>query len=151
MRVEEIGYCGYDCSVCAARSDDPEERQRLVVGWKKYLGHEHYTAENVKCDGCRSNGRVADQQCEVRPCAQQKGLTSCALCLEFPCAKVGKLMASKEGLLLFCYPRTAGISEQEYDLCLRQFDSMTNLVGIMASGSRLPAWVTEAGTKQVEP
>ncbi len=147
---EMIGYCGYNCHVCAARSDDSEVRQRLVDGWKKYLGHEYYTAENVKCDGCRSDGRVADQKCEARPCAQQKGVESCALCLEFPCKKVGKLVASRGGLLLFCYPRTASITKDEYDLCLSQFDSMPNLVSIMAEASRLPAWVTEGAASQEE-
>jgi len=43
-----IGYCGYNCHVCAARSDDPEVRQKLVDGWRKIYGHEHYTAEMTR-------------------------------------------------------------------------------------------------------
>lgn len=31
-----IGYCGYNCHLCAARSDDPAVRQKLLDGWKKY-------------------------------------------------------------------------------------------------------------------
>jgi hypothetical protein len=56
---EMIGYCGYNCHLCAARSDDPAVRQELVDGWRKYFGHEAYTAENVRCDGCLADGRVA--------------------------------------------------------------------------------------------
>jgi len=32
------GYCGYNCDLCAARSDDPAVRQRLVDGWRKLFG-----------------------------------------------------------------------------------------------------------------
>ena len=52
------GYCGYNCDLCAARSDDPAVRQKLVDGWRKLFGHQMYTAENVRCDGCRSDGRL---------------------------------------------------------------------------------------------
>jgi hypothetical protein len=42
-----IGYCGYNCGSCAARSDDPALRQKLVDGWRKIFGHQHYSAQNV--------------------------------------------------------------------------------------------------------
>ena len=138
-----IGYCGYSCHLCAARSDDPAARQKLVEGWRKFFGHENYTAENVWCDGCRSDGRLADKSCQARPCAQEKGLESCALCAEFPCKKVGKLLGTREGMLLFCYPRTASVTEEEYDLCMRQFASMPDLVKIMAQAGKLPAWLAK--------
>jgi len=136
-----IGYCGYNCHLCAARSDDPAIRQKLVDGWRKYFGHENYTAENVRCDGCLSDGRIADQVCQARPCAREKGVTSCALCDEFPCKKMQHLMASRDGLLIFCRPKTETLTEQEYNLCMRQFDSMPNLVRILAANGKLPAWV----------
>jgi len=138
-----IGYCGYNCHLCAARSDDPAVRQSLVDGWRKIFGHEHYTAENVLCAGCRSDGPIADQQCQARPCAMEKGLESCADCDEFPCKKLGPLMASRDGMMIFCQPATASITEEEYDLCMRQFDSMPNLVRRMVETGKLPIWVGE--------
>ena len=36
-----IGYCGYNCHLCAARSEDIAVRQKLVDAWRKYLGHEN--------------------------------------------------------------------------------------------------------------
>ena len=138
-----IGYCGYNCHLCAARSDDPAVRQKLVDGWRKFFGHENYTVENVKCDGCLSDGRVADQVCKARPCAKQKGVESCAHCDEFPCDKMKHLMASRDGMLIWCYPRTADVTEKEYNLCMRQFDSMPNLVRMLASSGKLPEWVTD--------
>ena len=37
------------------------------------FGHENYTAENVRCDGCKAGGRLADKECKARPCAIERG------------------------------------------------------------------------------
>lgn len=136
-----IGYCGYNCHLCAARSDDPALRQRLVDGWRKFFGHQNYTAENVRCDGCLSDGRLADKTCKARPCAREKGVENCAYCDEFPCDKVKPLMASREGMLIFCYPSTSSVTEEEYNLCMRQFESMPNLLRMLAGSGKIPSWL----------
>lgn len=138
-----IGYCGYNCHLCAARSDDPVVRQKLVDGWRKLFEHEHYTAENVKCGGCRGAGSIADKQCQARPCAMEKGVESCADCDEFPCKKVAHLLGSRDGMLLFCHPRTASLTKEEYNLCMRQFASMPNLIQRMVEIGKLPSWLQE--------
>jgi hypothetical protein len=143
--TEMIGYCGYRCHLCAARSDDPEVRQRLVDGWRKYFGHEHYTAENVRCDGCLSDGRLADKECKARPCAVERGVASCTECEDFPCEKMRHLMATGCGMIVWCYPKTEGISREEYDLCMRQFNSMPGLVRALARRGRVPEWLGETG------
>jgi len=33
--TQMIGYCGYNCHLCATRSDDPAVRQKLVHGWRE--------------------------------------------------------------------------------------------------------------------
>jgi hypothetical protein len=73
-----------------------------------------------------------------------KKLENCALCSEFPCDKVRGLMASREGMLLYCYPRTADITKQEYDLCMRQFISMPNLLKILAKQGKIPSSLLES-------
>lgn len=138
---EMIGYCGYSCHLCAARSEDPEVRRRLVEGWRRIFGHQQYTAENVRCDGCRADGRLADKACAARPCARERELESCARCAEFPCDKMRHLMASREGMLLFCRPAGAPVSAEEYTLCMRQFESMPTLVRSLAAAGRLDPWV----------
>lgn len=135
-----LGYCGYDCSICAARSEDPGVRQRLVDGWRKIFGHEMYTAENVRCDGCRSDGRHADKSCRAKPCAESRGLSSCALCDDFVCDRVGHLLASREGMMIYLRSRVADLSQEDYDLCVRQFESMPNLLRILVESGRLPSW-----------
>ncbi|MCP4536148.1 MAG: DUF3795 domain-containing protein [Chloroflexi bacterium] len=136
-----IGYCGYNCHSCAARSDDPAVRQKLVDGWRKIFGHENYTAENVKCDGCPSDGKTADQSCQARPCVRQKGIRGCPYCDEFPCNKMKPLMGSRDGMLIWSYPRTALVTEEEYNLCMKQFDSMPNLLEMLVDAGKLPEWV----------
>jgi hypothetical protein len=139
-----IGYCGYNCHLCAARSDDVALRQQLVDGWRRIFGHQNYTAENVKCDGCRSDGRVADQVCQARPCAREKGVDSCACCAEFPCDKMKHLMGSRDGMMIWLHRVTPPITEEEYDLCMRQFDSMPNLLRTLVSVGKLPGWLGDS-------
>lgn len=119
-----LGRCGYRCDLCAARSDDPALRQKLVEGWRKYLGHQMYTAQNVRCDGCMNDGRLADKNCPIRPCAIQKGVENCAYCDQFPCEKLEGFICSREGFLA----RLGKIPEEDYNLCLRQFESEPELV-----------------------
>ena len=143
MTEKMLGYCGYHCHACAARSDDPAVRQKLVDGWRKYLGYDHYTVDNVRCDGCRADGRLADTQCQARPCAQARGVSSCALCDEFPCTKVRGLLASRDYLVVLTLPHSAQLTAKEYELCLAQFDSLPTLVQIMVEAGRLPDWLEE--------
>jgi hypothetical protein len=139
-----IGYCGYNCYLCAARSDDIEVRKKLVDTWRKYLGHQHYTAENVACEGCKSAGdKVADKQCEARPCAREKGVESCAQCDEFPCKKMSKLMGTTTGLLTFLAPKLKNMTEEEFNLCVQQWNSMPNLVRTLVEEEKLPKFLLE--------
>jgi len=124
--MEELARCGYRCDLCAARSDDPEVRQRLVDGWRKYFGHTMYTVDNVRCDGCLHNGRLADKNCGVRPCVIERGLDNCAYCEEFPCELLKRLWCSEEELR----QRFPDIPEEDFNLCMRQFVSKPRLMEI---------------------
>ena len=46
-------------------------------------------------------------------------------------------------MLIFCYPKTASITEEEYNLCMRQFDSMPNLLKSLAQAGKMPSWAAE--------
>jgi hypothetical protein len=131
------GYCGYDCSVCPARSDNLEERAKLVEIWRKYFGHQAYTPENVRCDGCKADGRIADKNCEARPCARERGYEFCMDCDEFPCDKVRKLMGTKEGMILYCFPKTLELTEEEYNTGMAQFASMPFIIERLKKNGKL--------------
>ena len=139
-----IGYCGYNCYLCAARSDDVKTRKKLVDAWKKYLGHQMYTPENVFCKGCKNKGdKIADKQCKVRPCAQEKGLESCSQCNELPCDNLRKLMGSTAMLIAFLAPKLKNITEEEFNLCIQQWNSAPNLVKNLVKEGKLPSFVVE--------
>ena len=121
-----IGRCGYRCDLCAARSDDRELRQKMVDGWRKYWGHERYTADNVRCDGCLADGRLADTNCGVRPCVIEKGIPNCAYCDECPCDKLRRLVSSPH----MNFARFGEVPEEDYNLCMRQFDNIPELMRI---------------------
>ena len=91
-----------------------------------------YTAENVKCDGCQSNGQVADKECRARPCAKERGVKNCAYCEEFPCEKLKPLI-----------PPIFFVAEAEYNLCMRQFDCRPNLTKILIEKGKSPFWVDQ--------
>lgn len=128
-----VAACGYRCDLCAARSDDPAVRQKLVDAWRKYYGHTQYTAENVKCDGCRGERRP-DQSCQVRPCVIAKGIPNCAHCDQCPCAKLKPLCSSPH----INFVRFGDVPPEEYDLALRQFDNIPELMEICAQLRRRP-------------
>ena len=125
--TEILSRCGYRCDLCAARSDDPEIRRKLVDGWRRIFGHQMYTAENVRCDGCLADGRLADKQCQARPCAIERGMPTCAHCDDFACDKVrGLIGGSREEY----FTRKPGLTEEDYNLCVRQFSSKPRLRAI---------------------
>jgi len=144
MIQEMIGYRGSNCHLCAARSDDPAIRQRLVNGWRRIFGHQDYTAENVKCDGCLRDGQVANKQCKARPCEIERGVKNCAYYDDFVCEKVRHLLADRDMLLVFCRPKDGLVTEEEYELCMRQFESMPNLVRMLVDAGKLAGWVEES-------
>jgi hypothetical protein len=122
-----LSRCGYRCDLCAARSDDPAVRQKLVDAWRKYFGHTQYTAENVKCGGCFSE-QLADRTCKVRPCVIAKGIENCAHCEECPCPKLKPLCSSPH----INFVHFGDVPPEDYDLALRQFDNIPELMRIRA-------------------
>ncbi len=137
-----IGYCGYNCYLCAARSDDINIRQKMVDTWRKYLGHENYTAKNVACEGCKSKGdKIADKICKARPCARDKGLESCAQCDEFPCNKVKDLITTPLVMLTYRATQFKDITEEEFNLSVQQWNSIPNLIKILVNEGKLPPFI----------
>ena len=124
---EMLARCGYRCDLCAAQSPNASIRLHMVKGWRKFYGHTRYTVDNVQCDGCRcDNGRLADINCQVRPCVIEKGISTCAHCDEMPCDKLQTHLTCRGRQM----KRLQGISQEDYNLCCRQFDSIPRLLKI---------------------
>ncbi|PKN51856.1 MAG: hypothetical protein CVU55_10445 [Deltaproteobacteria bacterium HGW-Deltaproteobacteria-13] len=74
--------CGLYCEACSwfiATAEDPE---RL----KKMAAQLHFSEEESKCYGCRSDKRLSYcENCEMFACAAQRGIDFCSECAEYPC------------------------------------------------------------------
>ncbi len=72
-------YCGLYCGAC------PAQLKSLAAT----------KSSDVKCLGCKS-GKLGKfcSKCEVRKCAIQQGVESCALCESYPCEKISSFTAA---------------------------------------------------------
>jgi hypothetical protein len=106
VNPEFASPCGLYCGVCAiyiAHRDNNEKLKEKLV--KLYRGEtpgmgtlpnsEDLTTADIRCNGCLSDERFMHcQQCEIRDCAMEKGISGCHSCDEFPCAHVDNFSMS---------------------------------------------------------
>lgn len=107
MNWKEVTYCGLYCGLCASRRRIPQEAGKL----RKLLAQEGYdlggfdipslkeifpafwqglnVLADEPCPTCRAGG--GNPGCQIRVCAQAKGVVTCPQCSEFPCVKIGVL------------------------------------------------------------
>ncbi|MCB5248553.1 MAG: DUF3795 domain-containing protein [Candidatus Cloacimonadales bacterium] len=88
--------CGLNCARCdmylATAANDDEARQNIADKWSQLFGYP-FKKEDINCDGCLSGGRMSiycRDLCEIKPCAQARGITDCAQCPDYICAKLQK-------------------------------------------------------------
>jgi hypothetical protein len=102
---EMIAYCGLNCAGCpiflATVEPDVQKQKGMRIEIAR-LCREHYGMEIrvedvTDCDGCHSEtGRLfsACVKCEIRSCARERKLESCAYCADYGCQKLQKLFAT---------------------------------------------------------
>jgi hypothetical protein len=90
-----IAPCGLDCAKCQAynltQANDLPGLEALVVKWRAEYHAPGMTVKDVTCDGClAASGRTGGycSMCEIRKCAVERGLETCASCAEYGCAKL---------------------------------------------------------------
>ena len=100
---EVISYCGLLCQGCAIYlatrevNDEKKAKMRAEIAQviKEHYGVEHKPEDIADCDGCRTEGgRLFCKECQIRKCAREKGIESCASCTEYACEKLKKLFAT---------------------------------------------------------
>ncbi|MCL1941158.1 MAG: DUF3795 domain-containing protein [Synergistaceae bacterium] len=98
--------CGLDCFNCSAYEENITEEGKKEIS--EFL---RIPAEETPCKGCRDEKGhckfAHDQQCATWDCAQEKGVTFCHECADFPC---GLLAPSAQGAN---YPHNMKV----YNLC----------------------------------
>ncbi len=93
-----IAYCGLDCEQCeafiATRKNDDAMRAMVAEKWARQFGAP-IRPEHIHCTGCMSAGAktyYCDQLCEVRKCAVQKSVGTCADCSDLACTALEKIL-----------------------------------------------------------
>ena len=94
---ELTAYCGLDCLKCdafiATQAEDKSRLKQIAERWSRELKTD-FSTEEVLCDGCRSQ-RISgwcQRICEIRPCAEQKGLGTCAQCSDYQCENLKRFL-----------------------------------------------------------
>ncbi len=94
-----IAACGLICSRCdafrATKEDSQEKLELVAADWRKRYNCPDIAAENIRCNGCMTEGGPKCGHCEkgcgIRACAISKKLSTCAECGEFPCKQLSDL------------------------------------------------------------
>lgn len=103
-----IAYCGLVCDTCpirlAAIEQDVRKKEQIRIAiaddLRERYGMNLRPDEVTDCDGCRSeSGRLfpACATCNVRKCARDRCLESCAFCPEYACDKLRKIFDDEPG------------------------------------------------------
>ena len=89
----KVAYCGIDCTTCeehqATVDGAPIDRVELLEYWRQE--YPDSTMDSVTCYGCREHGTrlfFLCKKCEIRRCAMEKKVETCADCDAYPCPKL---------------------------------------------------------------
>jgi hypothetical protein len=94
MEKNLYAMCGLDCAACPAfkaseRLSMPE-RQKIADQWSKEFNGS-FTAADIDCVGCpvTAGAHVGYcAMCQIRACALEKAVSTCAACGQFGCDKL---------------------------------------------------------------
>jgi len=91
-----IAACGTDCTECeaykATHVNDSAAIERIAKEWSKNYNIS-IEPSNVWCDGCMTESprKCAHcPECDVRLCAIERNISTCAHCLDYPCNNLKK-------------------------------------------------------------
>ena len=92
--TEIIAFCGLRCHECPAylarRNGDMALRRKTAAEWSQQYGASIEPAQ-IDCDGCLPGAEVQFthcRKCEIRACATERSLGSCAFCSDYPCGRL---------------------------------------------------------------
>lgn len=126
--AEILSYCGYRCDLCPAYHENlesDEDRERVREDWIKYYNHEAEIDE-VECKGCMAGPREGNPNCQVRPCAIDKGVATCAECSEFACEMIVRQM---NAIVPIAEKHAGSMSSEDYQRYIAPYESEKKLRG----------------------
>jgi hypothetical protein len=96
--MSKFSYCGIDCEVCpaytATQNNSTEERTKVAEDWSKAFNCD-MKADDINCDGCTAHtGKVIWHwnECEIRQCAEEMKVPTCASCNDYACETLNKFL-----------------------------------------------------------
>jgi hypothetical protein len=124
-----ISKCGYRCDLCLIHETNlkgEDDKQRMSDALAKYYDC-NLPPEQIKpCKGCQAIQTSPDPNCPVYPCAQDKGMETCAHCPDFGCDKLKQRMDVVEE----CLERHLDVPSEDYELFFKPYLSRTTLMEI---------------------
>ena len=98
-KAKIVAYCGIPCSDCpayiATRENDDALRRETAKKWSEMFKSD-IKPQDINCDGCPTDSeRIFNHchVCEIRKCAREKKVKTCAGCTEYPCQKLSAFLA----------------------------------------------------------
>lgn len=91
---EVVAKCGFRCDLCPAyepNRDVMPGTQEISQGWFAHFRFQ-IPPDEINCVGCLKDGRHADKNCPVRPCAIQRKVENCGECEDFGCDRLKSRM-----------------------------------------------------------
>ena len=96
-----VSYCGLSCQTCPVHlaTIERDEARRKIIRTSiaelcaRQYGMDLLLEDITDCDGCRANtGRLFSGciECEIRKCAIEKKIKTCAFCSDYACEKLEK-------------------------------------------------------------
>lgn len=83
------GVCGLYCGACPIYRAWVEQDMERLEALAHSLG---IPPDKLMCTGCRTPGAFCfGGECEIKACAQAKGVAFCADCEAFPCERIRRL------------------------------------------------------------
>ncbi|TYB30437.1 MAG: DUF3795 domain-containing protein [Candidatus Mcinerneyibacterium aminivorans] len=102
MKLENIAYCGFNCSGCKifinTKENNIEKLKKIKTTLEKINGEE-LTIEEIRCDGCKANNIYKYcETCNIRKCAINKNIKYCAICDYRNCKKIERAKSFNENI-----------------------------------------------------
>ena len=85
---DQLAYCGLYCLGCSFKvAYETQNRAYLLHHQSHNMQRKELPLEQLYCGGCKTEQTLCGP-CELRDCAQNQDLISCADCGDFPCEKI---------------------------------------------------------------
>lgn len=127
---EIVARCGFRCDRCMAytgNSHSDDDRARVAEAWSKYFNLT-VSPETLCCNGCWSEecqgSDFPDPNCPIRACVMERGMNTCADCIDYPCEKIESRMRGVEEVIM---KFRDNVTHGEYDAFLAPYDARRTL------------------------